>query len=263
MIYIVFKNSIDKENFMKNITNINNTLYDGNDVILNKFYTNVKFINFDSIDNKIIDSFNDDYINCIEDNIYYKFYDIKYHKVTDFSLGDIINLYTSTISYSKEKLYSIAKYGDESNDSFGFFGKVSRFYESLINNVDNKDDDILNLGFLAFSNRVNTYTDNDLLNGYLYDRKGFKDKYEKIMGEDSLARLNYYQKSITITLIDSNSIPKIEYLGLLEDLRKYFLINMSKKDNISLQEKNTMIINFNSLYTKLRDDYLNNKKKTF
>ena len=38
-------------------------------------------------------------------------------------------------------------------------------------------------------------------------------------------------------------------------------LKMSKKDDVSLNERNSMIINFDSLYVKLRDEYLYKNKE--
>ena len=120
-------------------------------------------------------------------------------------------------------------------------------------------DDLLNFILLAFSNRVDAFNDNDIIKGYLYDREGLRDKYEDLMGEDAFRVLDY---NCSIVRIHHENLITAEFSYLIKDLRRYFYLKMSKKDDVSLNERNSMIINFDSLYVKLRDEYLYKNKKT-
>ena len=79
------------------------------------------------------------------------------------------------------------------------------------------------------------------------------------MGEDAFRVLDY---NCSIVRIHRENLITAEFSYLIKDLRRYFYLKMSKKDDVSLNERNSMIINFDSLYVKLRDEYLCKNKKT-
>ena len=264
MIYIVYKKPEDKEKYENYFNKINNFLYRGKETALNKFYRNVKFVNYSTIDEKVLKEIEDDdgYIHESKENTYYKSYKIQeYRGVKDDELSDIINIYT-TIVATRESHDRIEDYYEDNTALYGIYGAINTMIEGRLKEEPEEismQDDLLNFILLAFSNRVDVFKDNDIIKGYLYDREGLRDKYEDLMGEDAFRVLDY---NCSIVRIHRENLITAEFSYLIKDLRRYFYLKMSKKDDVSLNERNSMIINFDSLYVKLRDEYLYKNKKT-
>ena len=265
MIYIVYKNPEDRVKYENYFNKINNLLYQGHDKILSKFHNKVKYVNYDSINNKELlnelDS-SEDYMCDINDNSYVMTYSEYIYLKYDV-IKDLVTIYTTIIA-GDDKNNCFESYCSDNNSLSIAYNKFDCLVEDAINNdrnIQGINDDLVNFTLLAFSNRVDVTKDNDLIKGYLFDRNSLKDNYEKVMGDNSFNDLIKYSDAISFNKYHG-TIPKYEYFKVLDNLKKYFYIKMSQKNDISINEKNSMIINFNTLYSKLKTNYLN-KKRTF
>lgn len=258
MIYILYKGKVDKFTIEYDIRRINKLLYKNSEEALKKFYKNVTLINHLYFTNSdlLLEINNDSYyIHNDGNNLYYKFYDLSKNDVRSIELRSIIQMYTYINSNKDDSIYLNLFYDE--------------FNNYIYNKLSNKEEtdifaDISRLGLIAFSNNVNIYENNDLVKGFLYDRKYPQTKYEDVMGKGSFERLNRYGTDIRLSYALNNEIlPEKIYLSLLDDLKKYFDEKMKNKIDISLGDKSLIISSFYELYNKLMDDYKTKNKKTF
>lgn len=255
MVYLIYKGEENKKVLENTLVDINNYLYK-TDSKLEELNKKISLIDYNSINNKEllkrIDKYN---VETYEenDNRYYSFYNKDYYTL----VKQLIGLTTSLHS-------------ERENSKFFYI-----FYDSLITEVCDKITNIktertmlnkmTNFALIVFSNRYNLSKDNDLLKGFLYDQKSIEDKYDRLMGEGSFDKLNKLCYDEEIHHSFYLDVSPREFHQIMTYLRRYFYKNMSKQDNLSLHEKNDMVIRFNSQYRELKDsvELIEYKKKMF
>lgn len=243
MIYFVSKNESDKELIKKDIKEIINYLYgqDTLDELSNKY----ALVDKHDINNKElltrIDVYKNDFYEE-NNNIFFKLYNIEDNKF--YYYYNLINVITNLKSASNDSKY------------FNLFydGLSKRVINRLIDDKEEENvlDEITELGLIAFSNESKIYENNDLLNSYLFNQKKIENKYNQIMGEGEFDKLDETCRNLRYHYIIKNNTSDYEYNEILSSLKKYFDLNISNI-NISIEDKEIMINNFNKLYNKLKN----------
>ena len=264
MIYFIYKGLKEKEQCQEYFFKINKILYKGNGKRLREFYSKVSFVDYSNFNDGELLGKIDNEKDCLYTtfgDFYYKLYDNVLKKEHETDISRLVSVYTHVIACTDEELKLIAITGQDLSSFDFFYGEMDQKISNKILNIPNVpsyNKELIELALIAFSNNKNIKKDNDLMNGYLFDRKKTKDKYEKAMGKGSVQRLNYFFNSLVFSSVD-NSFPESIYLAFLSELRIY--LHKSIKDNVSPRDESEIIINFEMLYRKLVEHYTNKNKK--
>jgi hypothetical protein len=251
MVYLIYKGDSAKELLKKTLVNINSYLYkDGND-----FSNSIHFIDYLSMNKELLKRIDDYNIELFEENnnFYYRTYSMNNYQL----VRNMINMITSLKASRDDSKYFNLFYNS----------LITEFTDKLTNTKTERTplDDVTDLALLAFSNSDKYTKNNDLLYGLLYDQKEIEINYNNIMGEGSFDKLNKLCQMEEIHYSLEGSISPNEYKQIITILRRYFYKKIHKMEDLPIHEKNSMVINFNSMYRQIKDkvELEEYKKKRF
>lgn len=255
MIYYIYKKRDAKKRIESDISRIYRYIYDDND--LEKLQDKIRVINYSSIKNQELLYKLEETKYMVSDkdnNLYYKLYNKEMMDNQSEYLIDIIRMITFFHS------------GDENTNYFHLFFDLLniKIYNELSNNKMKSDilDEISDLGLVAFANNSNIKKDNDLINSFLYDRDLIKSIYDETMGEGAFDLINQNSFMLIVDYaLNNKNVSDNEYRTVVDNLRDYFYRKISLANNISQEEKDTLIKKFENTYNDLESKKVKYKKK--
>ena len=247
MEYYIYKTSKEKEDILNEIYNVRRFIY--NDDNISCLDGRIKLIPFSEVqeDRSLITSIKKNYGEVItrfnQGITYYKCYDDRKETAIKFFKESII--------------FNMMFYNSGDNNSLDFPIFYSYIY-SLIESKylgksrsDSLSNSLAELGIFAFSTDYNKNINNDLVNAALYNRNSIKDIYEDTMGKNTYDRFSDLCKKFSLELDYPSSMEDNHFYSIIETLKKFFYLRVDNMKHLSLNERNSMIIQFNDEYSKL------------
>ena len=263
MLYIVHKNSSTKELFKECFARISEAVHDKSEA-LETFNKRVCYLKLSSINNKDFVNRMDtdeDFLYIFKGHYYLKTYDKAVITKPSYALETLVSLYTHIMALGEQGFEELANSGDDYSYS-SFYGTMDA---DIVKKVEGKpinqdlSHELLELAKLSFSNGSDKDEDNDLLKGFLYDREYLYNKFEKRMGNGAFEDFN---NCINLSKSDDVVVNPNKFNKLINYLRKYYYISIRENNNLSLEENNIKIIDFDNACFELRNKYLPKNKKT-
>ena len=158
MYYIVCKTDKEKRDALNQIVKINKFVYKEDN--LEDIYKKLSFVNYDEVDDNIIESLEKEAPGELNNNLYFKFYDLDTKGKFDCAVKSLMDLLIYCKSGKNERNYCEIFYhslGERLLDEY-----LGREHERTML------DEICDLGLITFSNRLDINKSNELMYSFLH-----------------------------------------------------------------------------------------------
>ena len=245
---ILYKTQEDKKILEKFLKVINNDLYDSKDENIKKFYENIELT--------------DDKETCYKnENIIYflDFYD--FPNKSDKNeickrLLELIDLYTFFYTNKRDDDFDDSYFNTNLYFFYDYMGEIeARKILKLPFDMPKDKSNLFEIGLLTFSNDKDINKNNDLINGYYYNREIIISKFEDIIGKGSFMELNHLLFHLIYNYDEKKIYPSYELYNTLSMLKEYFYKSLELNQNIKDDDKEIMRERFNKLYSELSEGH--------